>query len=305
MEDLSQMQKDQIVSWSVQRDTLLKEISVLKDEKGKHLKAYENRGISGEDFLNVSLNRKDDLSNEIENLENDIKNLRSEKTNLTEEVKERGQVISDIQNLKNIQAELIEKNTRLSDVFVDKEQEAKIASLESEISILEQKKNNLIKKNIELAESNTDIEKKIVGATERMKELDKQETLYMEIVDSKLPKLEEQKTKLETFVSELTKEAGDLMDKKDSLTKDIMFLIVTQEDVYNRTGALEKIVEHVTKVSSSNIKELDKAVEDISKKAKEIITLSDSSIKKQNDVLDEIPKLFVELRRKSLVREKL
>jgi len=138
-----------------------------------------------------------------------------------------------------------------------------------------------------------------------MEELDKTEKLYMEIVDSKLPELEIKKTKLEIAISELSKDIESLSKKKDSLIKDIMFLITTHEDVYKKTGALEKIVDHVTKVNSENIKQLDTAVTAMTEKVSNILKLSDEQYKAHTEVLTEIPRLFVELRKKSLVREKI
>lgn len=173
-----------------------------------------------------------------------------------------------------------------------------IAGLKTE----EEKRTNRVK---DLAISATELENKIQQSIGRLEELDKVELLYMEIVDSKLPDLETQKTKLETLVTILEKEAGGLLDKKEEIKKDIEFLTKVQSEIFKRTGILEEVVEHVTKVSASNIKELDEVVASLTKKVKEVIALSTEDIEAQNRILGEIPKLFVELQRKVLLRNEL
>lgn len=178
-------------------------------------------------------------------------------------------------------------------------------ALLGEISVLNQEKNKLSKQNSALVESATEISMRIEKLKGTMEELDNQEKLYMEIVDSKLPGLEVEKTKLETAVSTLIKDVAILESKKEELTKDIMFLITTHEDVYQKTGALEKIVDHVAKINSENVKLLDNAVVSMTGKVNDILKLSDEQYKAHTDVLTEIPRLFVELRKKSLIREKI
>lgn len=174
-----------------------------------------------------------------------------------------------------------------------------------EIAKLKEEKEKITKDIIELSQSKTEIQNDIVKSEGRMEELDKKEKLYEEIVSIEIPKLEVQKTKLETEVMSFQKEVSYLDLKKDGLVKDIDFLIKTQKDVFERTGVLEKVVEHVTKISSSNIKELDEAVAILKKKVDEILKLSTEDIDAHNRILGEIPKLFVELQRKSLIREKI
>ena len=178
-------------------------------------------------------------------------------------------------------------------------------SLLEKISILKTEKDVLTKKNKELAESNTEIQTSIVKANVRMEELDKKESLYMEIVSIEIPKLEVEKTTLETEVMSLQKEVSYLDLKKEGLQRDLEFMIKNQKDVFERTGILEKIVEHVTDVSETNIKTLDNAISSLTEKVKEVIELSTKDIEAQNRILGEIPKLFVELQRKVLARDEL
>lgn len=178
-------------------------------------------------------------------------------------------------------------------------------SILSEISILKTEKEVLTKKNKELAESNTEIQTSIVEANVRMEELDKKESLYAEIVSIEIPKLEVQKTTLETEITGFQKEVSYLDLKKEGLLRDIEFLIKTQKDVFEKTGVLEKVVEHVTKVSTTNIKELEDAVASVKTKVDEILKVSTSEIDAHTQILNEIPKLFVELQKKSLIKQRI
>jgi len=175
----------------------------------------------------------------------------------------------------------------------------------SELSNLKNEKELLVKKNKELSDSNTEIQTTINQSIGRMVELDKEEKLYMEIVDVKIPQLESQKSILETEITGFQKEISYLEFQKGGLVKDIEFLIKTQSEVFDRTGILEKVVDHVTKVNSSNLKELEDASLQMIAKAKDILELSDSQYKAHTEVLREIPRLFVELQKKTLIRQKI
>ena len=174
-----------------------------------------------------------------------------------------------------------------------------------EISELTVKKENLEKKNIELADSKTEIIEKINKTIGRLEELDKKEELYKEIISNQVFELEKTKTILETEVFNLKKEIILLDPQKENLIKDISFLTSTHDAVFARTGMLLEIVENVTKVNSSNMKEIENSIDTIKDKTNQIINLSTEGIENHNAVLRDIPKLFVELQKKSLIRQKI
>jgi chromosome segregation ATPase len=175
----------------------------------------------------------------------------------------------------------------------------------SEISILKDEKEKIIKQRNEAAESATEIENKVQQFIGRMAELDKQEKQYEEIVSVEIPKLETHKTRLETQITALASLLDGLEITKSKLQTDIEFLTKVQSEIFNRTEILEKVVEHVTNVSSANIKELNNAVIEITTKVKDILALSDSELKAHTEILNEIPRLFVELQKKILIRQKI
>ncbi len=287
-------QKNELVEQSTQDDALVSDI---------HINERENKKLI------ESITR---LTKDKEILENNISELAKQKDEFGDLVKEKEYIISDINTLNVERAGLIKIKNDISETILRGEEEVNLNSwaakrdgILSEIAVLEDKKVRLSKQNTELANSYTEISKKIEKIVGRMEELDKTEKLYGEIVDTKILELETRKIKLTSDVDILDFEVKTLENKKESLIKDIMFLITTQEDVFNRTGILEKVVEHVTNVSSKNIKELDTAVTEINKKAEKILSLSDTNIKAHTDILNEIPRLFVELSKKTLTRQKI
>ena len=174
-----------------------------------------------------------------------------------------------------------------------------------EISSLKTEREGLEKRNKDLSDSNTEIQGTIVKSIGRMEELDKQEDLYTQIVSDEIPKLESEKTKLETLIAAFQKEVDTLKSEKNTLIKDIEFLRTTHNEVFDRTGILREIVENVTKISSTNIQVMDSTISALKLKVEEILQASTDGIDANNRILNEIPRLFVELQRKSLIREKI
>jgi seryl-tRNA synthetase len=176
-------------------------------------------------------------------------------------------------------------------------------ALLGEIATLKTEKEKLSKDNTEIALSSIDIAKRIEQSIGRLAELDNTEKLYMEIVDSKIPELEAEKSRLTTEIDHLIIQLSSLGEKKEDIQKDIEFLIRVQSEVFNRTEILVKVVDHVTKINSTNMIEIETLVNLIKTKTEEILKLSTEDIEAHNRILNEIPRLFVELQKKVLIRK--
>ena len=174
-----------------------------------------------------------------------------------------------------------------------------------DIANLKLEKDKAEEKVKELAVSATELDNKIQQSIGRLAELDNTEKLYMEIVDVKIPELETKKTKLETGITAMERELVLLSKEKNEIKKDIEFLKGVHSNLFDKTGLLREVVEHVKNVNSSNLKEIEKSVETINNKAKEILSLSDHNISAHTEVLNEIPRMFVELQKKVLIRKKI
>lgn len=173
------------------------------------------------------------------------------------------------------------------------------------IAGLNKEKDSLNQKIKELSITSTELDNKIQQSIGRMAELDNTEKLYMDIVDTRLPELESKKTKLEVELNSLSKEVDLLKKEKEDKKRDIEFLKETYESLFNKTGVLREVVEHVKNVNSSNLKDIENSTKLISDKVKEILSISSENLEAHTDILNRIPKMFVELQKKILIRKKI
>ena len=172
-----------------------------------------------------------------------------------------------------------------------------------EISVLNTEKEERAKEVRDLSASYTEIADRIQQSIGRLSELDKKEEEYINVVSDSIPPLEAEKSKLETEVSNFKKEIAELILRKDGLTKDIILEMQVNDVISEKSKLIEQIVGHVTSISDKNTKELDSSLSLLKTNIQNILDLSSENIEKHNKILNEIPKLFVELQRKSLVRE--
>lgn len=176
-------------------------------------------------------------------------------------------------------------------------------SILKEVAIVKGEHEALLILNKNLSESNTEIANKIQQSVGRLEELDKREKEYEEILSLDVSALSVTKTRLETEVTNLQNLVKSLLSDKEVVVKDISFLKDIHGAVFDKTAVLEKVIEHVTRVSSTNIRDVEGFVVALKSKIDEILILSTTNIQAHNLILSEIPKLFVELHRKSLERE--
>ena len=59
----------------------------------------------------------------------------------------------------------------------------------------------------------------------------------------------------------------------------------TYESLFNKTGVLREVVEHVKNVNSSNLKEIENSTKLISDKVKEILSVSSENLEAHTDIL--------------------
>jgi chromosome segregation ATPase len=150
------------------------------------------------------------------------------------------------------------------------------------------------KKNIELSETRTEIETAINKGLGRLAQIEEQESGRAKLIPKEIADLEKQKIILQTEVPALQKEVGGLKSEKNILIEVIDNLKKVHTDVFDRVGALDKIVEHVTRVSEGNIadfkgffRELKETVQDIIDGNKKVKAETDLMIAKVPKILRE------------------
>jgi len=166
--------------------------------------------------------------------------------------------------------------------------------------------NELLKKNnASLAESISEIEQRIISSTAKMTEVDAQEKGYAEIVSKEISDLLPIKSQLQSQISGLEKEVELLATKKDILIESINTLTLAHDKVFNRASVLDKVVEHVTRVNAKNIDDINILISNLNVSIQEMIDKNNSNVAETNNIVGKLPKLFLDLQRKTLIKEEI
>lgn len=174
-----------------------------------------------------------------------------------------------------------------------------------EISNLRTEKEKLESINKELAESNSDIEIRMNEIVGRIDELLKKEIDLIPLRLKEVSDLESRKTCLESEITSLDNLIKRLQPQKDNLEVSIAFLTDTFKSINDRVGLLDKVIGHVTQISDKNIIVIENFVSSLKKEIQVLIDLNKVNVDKTNFVISELPKVFLEVQRKSLIREKI
>ena len=174
-----------------------------------------------------------------------------------------------------------------------------------EISNLQIGKESLEKANKDLAASNTDIVARMNEIRGRIEELNTKERELPELILRDIASLKTQKSNLESEITLLSNLVKILTDQKDSLKKDVASELAVFEAVKGTALSLEKVVSHVTEVSSQNEKKISDIVDKLGISLEEIIEVNRKNVLETNTVLDKLPRMLVELQKRKLIIEKL
>lgn len=164
----------------------------------------------------------------------------------------------------------------------------KIGALATELETKE-------KKNSELSITRTDIETSINKGLGRLAQIDEQEAERAKLLSKEISDLEKIKTTLQAEIPGLQKEIGGLKSEKNILTEVIETLKKVHSDVFDRASGLDKIVEHVTRVSDGNIADFKRFFEELKTTVQGIIDGNKKVIKETNIMVERVPKILREV----------
>ena len=182
---------------------------------------------------------------------------------------------------------------------------AKRDAILSELSVLQTQKDKLIVDNKNLAEANSDVEKRINQSLGRMSALDQVESGYEGIVSSQISVLLSEKSGLQSDVTGLKNEIGILVSQKNTLVESISLLKDAYDRVFLRAEVLDKVVDHVTRVSADNLKVMEVSSADFKTTVNEMVRVLNKNIEEANYVITEIPKAFIELNRQRITKHQI
>ena len=175
----------------------------------------------------------------------------------------------------------------------------------SEISNLQTVKDKLLIENRERAASSKEIEDRANQIIGRIEELQKKEAELPALISKEVASLESRKTVLESEITTLSKMAVILSEHKASLEKDVYSAISNFDILKSEALVLDKIVDHVTEVSSENVKRIDGLVVGLAKSLEEIIEVNKKNVLETNIVIDKVPRMIMEAQKHGLIKNKI
>lgn len=174
-----------------------------------------------------------------------------------------------------------------------------------EISNLRTEKEKLGKANKELAASYTNTETEMFKIRGRIEELKLKEAELPLLISREVSSLDAQKSSLETEVRSLSELIEVLTEQKLSLENDIGMQLAVFNTLKDESSSLEKIVDHVTRVSESNIAKVDLLVENLGKSLEELVAVNKKNVFETNLVIDKVPRMLVELQKHGLIKNRI
>lgn len=171
-----------------------------------------------------------------------------------------------------------------------------------EISRLKIEENALNERNISLANSNTDLETRINQSIGRLAELDKQEETRKNLVSIEVADLEKKKTALENQIPSLDKEISAKISEINILANTLLTVTDVHGKVFDKASILDQIVEHVTKVSSQNITDIEIFMTLLKKSIQEIVDKNSKNVEQTNIILEKLPRYIFELQKPIPIR---
>lgn len=174
-----------------------------------------------------------------------------------------------------------------------------------EISVLRTSREGLEKTNKELAISNTDIVADINQVLGRIEELKKKEIELVTLQSKELSVLQANKNRLESDIEHFNKEIESLEKSKKVIIEGLESLTSSFVKIEGRTSDLNKIVDHVTRVSADNVHEVETLVSNLKKSLGELININTKNVLETNVVIEKLPQMLIEVKRQNLVRPKI
>lgn len=175
----------------------------------------------------------------------------------------------------------------------------------SEIAILRDEKEKLTKSNQEASASYSEILTKVQQSIGRMEELDLKEKEWEVIMSNEVADLRVEETKIEDKLTDLKTQVAIYESKKETLVKDIELLLVMYDQHYGHAQNLDKVIDRVVRISQENMDKLNIFVKGLEPEVQKLFNLVETNVVKTNYVINELPQIYFDLKRKSLTREKI
>lgn len=171
-----------------------------------------------------------------------------------------------------------------------------------EVSVLEDKKLTLSKEVEGLSDTKTKIKDDVVGLKGRLNELNEREKEYEVIVSKEVAELEVKKTALELRKSNLEEKISRLEERKEDLARSIELLVSVKEKVSDHVNSIESVMKTASDAFSANSDSMIRLVAQLSESVEKILEINNGNVKKTLEVIEDLPRIYVELRKKTIER---
>jgi chromosome segregation ATPase len=168
-------------------------------------------------------------------------------------------------------------------------------SILKEISVISIQLEEKNKKSIELSESNTEIETRINQGKGRLIEIDEKEKERSKLISKEISDLQIEKSTLQVEVSSLKKEVGGLKSEKGVLIEVIDSLKKVHSDIFAKANGLDKIVEQVNRMTTTNISDFKLFFEELKNTVQSVIDGNKKVISETNIMVQKVPKILREV----------
>jgi hypothetical protein len=178
-------------------------------------------------------------------------------------------------------------------------------ALLADISALQSGKEKAMEVNRNLADSNTEIQSSIYESEGRLAELLAKEKEFEILTFRSIAPLQAQKTELETAITGLKNEIALLKENKTLLLEGNTELKDAHDRAFDRINSIDKIVEHVTRISSANISDIEKILETFKASVENLTATNTKNVEATNVVIGQLPRVFFDVQRQSLKRKQI
>jgi len=176
-------------------------------------------------------------------------------------------------------------------------------SILSEISILRDEKEKLLKSNREISESYTRTCDEINQSKGRLLELDIKEKEVNDILSTELADTLIKKNELESKIPILEKQVSILESEKKSLIDSIETLQSINSGFFTKNIELEKQIGGIIELNEKNVNVVTSMMESLKVSTKELIDINKKNVEETNIVIDKLPRMVVELQKRGLIKK--
>ena len=163
----------------------------------------------------------------------------------------------------------------------------------------------LTKTNLELAESNTEIQNSVQQSIGRLEELEKKEKEYTTKVGVALSDFLVEKNTLEVRIEYLKKEIDLLECERITLVGMFGDLKNIHSDILGNANEMNKTVGENVKLNSQNTIEIKNLLNDIKGELQKIHDVNAENVAKTNVVINDLPRIIFDLQKDIAERKKI